>query len=378
MTTAAAWLDIGAALQRMESVDRVFIYFLTNHGDLVPVHPLPSTDADLRAASSPSAAELRAKLDEAVRKLQGFRDIDTEDPVFRANTTFRALEALGAQTAALSGRKNLIWVTHGMPLAVWVMPQGEWVDFTPQIRRLSAAAAHSQIAIYTVQESEQGAGADPTSEARAALEMFSVLTGGRWYPSDNAAPAIAASIADGRGNYRVAYYSPIREKDRKEHKIRIESVRKGVRLLTRESYSSRSLEPAPEAVEAELFSTERRSPFDATEIGLRAGGTRNPDGKTVRFKIRVDPLDVLLERHGENYEGRLGLMLALYSDGFLKEMTAPIHADIRLSQEQYATALQDGIVIEKDAPVSDKIQKVRAMVFDQGLFGLGSVTFPAP
>jgi len=133
LIAAAAWLGITTGLQSMESVDRVYIYFLTNHGDLFPVHPLPATDADLRAAPAPSAKELTAKLDDAVRKLPEFRDIDVQDPVLRANATFLALNALGTQMASIARRKNLIWVTHGIPLFTWLL-NGEWIDFTPQVR----------------------------------------------------------------------------------------------------------------------------------------------------------------------------------------------------------------------------------------------------
>jgi VWFA-related protein len=374
-TAASAWFSIVAALQHMESVDRVYIYYLTSQGDLFPVHPLPAPGTDLRAAPDPSPADLRAKLDEAVHKLQGFRNIDAQDPVLRANTTFQALNALGSQMASIAGRKNLIWVTHGIPLLTSLVTTGEWADFTPQVRNLSAAAAESQIAIYTVDQSAAGAGADPSGSARLALQMFSGLTGGRWYPSDTAERAIADSIADGRANYRVAYYSPLREKDRKEHKIKVEAARKGIRVRTRESYFGQAMEPEPEALEEAAFMSGRSSPFDAAEIGLRVRVSR-PAGKPLHFNIRVDPADVLLERRGEMYQGRLGVMLAFYSEGLPKGVSAPIHVDLGLTKEQLSNILKEGILIPTDAPVSDEIQRVRVMVFDQGIQGLGSVTFP--
>ena len=372
MTTAAAWSGITAGLQRMESVDRVYIYFLTNHGDLFPVHPLPATDADLRDAPAPSAKELSAKLDDAVRKLQGFRDIDVQDPVLRANTTFQALSALGTQMASISGRKNLIWVTHGIPLLTRLL-NGEWVDFTPQVRSFSAAAAHSQIAMYTVQESAQGAGADPIGESRPTLQMFSALTGGRWYPSDDVDRALADSLADSRGRYRVAYYSPIREKDRKEHKIRFDSTRKGVHLLAREGYFPDVAEPDTDVVEDAVFNGERRSPLEATEILLQVGVSRNAEKKTIHLDIRIDPADLFLERRGEKYQGGVGVMLAFYSNGFLKKASPARNVDIDLTQQQF----EKGIVIPEDTPDYEGIEKIRVMVFDRGLHGLGSVTIPA-
>lgn len=377
LTATSAWQGIRDALPHMNSVDRFFIYFLTNHGDLFPVHPLPSTDADLRAAPNPSASELRAKLDDAVQKLRGFRDFDAQDPGIRATTTFQALTALGTQMASLAGRKNLIWVTHGIPLETLLMSPDDWLNITPQVRTLSAAAAQSQIAIYTVDESEAGAGADLTGESRFTLQMFSGLTGGRWYPSDSAEAALNDSIADSHGEYRIAYYSPIRQKDTKEHKIRVDSARKGLRILARQGYFGPASTPDPDAMEDAVFNAERRSPIEASEIGLRVKVSRDPAANKMHLTIRVDPEDVFLEHTGGIYQGRLGVMLAFYNNGFLKAVLPPVHVSLHFTPEQFSVASKTGIVISEDAPMDNTTQKIRVMVFDDRFFGLGSVTFAA-
>jgi VWFA-related protein len=167
LTTATAWVEVTRALVHLESADGVYIYFLTNHGELIPVHALPGTDADMRASARSSPSELAAKLDDAVRKNSGFRDVAVQDAILRADTTFRALDALGMQMASIPGRKNLIWVTHGPPLAARD-PFGQWVDFTPMVRNLGSAFVRFRTSIYTVDQSAAGAGAVP-DEGRAAL-----------------------------------------------------------------------------------------------------------------------------------------------------------------------------------------------------------------
>jgi VWFA-related protein len=375
LTATASWSGLGAALQKMESVDRVYVYFLTNHGDLFPVHPLPATDAELRSIPALSSGDLRGKLDDAVRKLQGFRDIDAQDPVLRANTTIRALDALGSQMASIAGRKNLIWVTHGMPLNTRLVT-GEWADFTPQVRGLSAAAAQSEIAIYTVDESASGAAADPSGESRQTLQMFSSLTGGRWYPSDNADRAIADAFSDARATYRLAFYSPIREKDRNDHKIRVDSARKNVRILTRDRFPPLELQADSDEMQNAVFASERRSPFDASGIGLRVAVSRDSLGKTLHFKIHVNPADILLQHEGGEYEGSLAVMIAFYKEGFLKRTSAPIDCNIALNQAQFDKALGEWVVIPEDTPADETGEKIRLMVFDKGLRRIGSVTFP--
>ena len=170
MTTASAWFELNQAIQNLETAEGVYLYILTNHGDLYPVSPIPGTEAEARAAPHPSPAQLAALLDVAFRKLSGFRDVGQLDPIYRFNITAQALAALGQQMTAMGGRKSLIWVTHGVPLTVRLLFSG-WADSTPEIRQLGMAAAQAGIAVYTVDQSSAGAGATPDL-ARATLEMI--------------------------------------------------------------------------------------------------------------------------------------------------------------------------------------------------------------
>ncbi len=382
LTSARAWTELGAALQHLESVHQIYIYCLTGSGELFPVQPLPLTAADLRIAPEQTAADLHDKLDRAVRQLQGLRAVDAVDPALRASTTFQALGALGAQMTAIPGRKNFIWVTHGIPLNYDRPPYQ--IDLTPQVRSLSDSAAQYQIAIYTVDQSAEGAGADLVGQSRATLKMISALTGGRWFASDDIDAALTGSLKDARGIHVAAYYSAVRDKDGsadKEHRIRIDSKRKDIRFLTREGYFGQIAEPDPGRVEDALFSGQCRSAFDASEIGLRVHLSRDTTsraaGKVAHFTVRIEPRDVFLERRGENYHGQLGLMFAFYAEGgFLEERSSPTDVEINLTPDQFDHALKDGAEISKDVPVNERVQKIRVMVYDRSLHTLGSVTVP--
>jgi VWFA-related protein len=372
MTAAESWGDIDNTILHMESVDRLYIYFLTNQGDLYPVHPLPPGNADPLTICPPSPAQLRAKLDGAVQKLSGFRNIDVFDPVLRANATVRALNAIGTQMALIAGRKNLVWVTHGFPLQVFF--EGDSIDFTSGVRKLSVAATQSNLQIYTVDQSAQGAGADPLGQSRATLQMFAGLTGGRWYPSGNTERGLAEALADGRGAYRLAYYSPYRENDHKEHKIRLGSSRKATRLQTREGYFGDTPEPPPAEIDEALLNAASHSPFDATDIGLRVAFSRVGSG-SAHFSIRVNPADILLDHAGDKYVGRITVMFALYGSD-LEKTLPPVQVDIHLTEDQFKKAATDGIVIPQDVALSGPVVKIRVIVLDDGLHGLGSVTVP--
>jgi VWFA-related protein len=373
ITAAESWGDIDNTILHMESVDRLYIYVLTNKGDLYAVHALPPPDADPITISPPSPAQLRAKLDEAVQKLSGFRNIDVFDPILRANATVQALAAIGTQMSIIAGRKNLVWVTHGFPLQLFI--DGQPIDFASAVRKLSVAATQADLQIYTVDQSAQGAGADMLGQSRATLQMFAALTGGRWLPSGNTELGLAEALADGRGAYRLAYYTPYRENDHKEHKIRLESSRKGVRLQTREGYFGDTPEADPAMLEQALLNPAPHSPFDATDVGLRVAFSRAASGDATHFNIRVNPAEVLLDHAADKYLGQFTVMLALYGADFVKTLPT-VRVDIQLTEDQFKRAATDGIVIPQDVPVGPEVVKVRVIVFDNGLHSLGSVTFP--
>src|SRR5665213_2013320 len=363
-------IELGTAIERMESVGNVYIYFLTNKGELAPVHPLPGAGEDLHAKANPSPAELRAELDQGIQQYQGFRSRD--DLGVRINTTFQALEALCNKMSAVAGRKSLIWITEGIPLMLRSGQRVGTVDFTPQVRSLSELAAQAQIAMYTVDQTN-GTGA---SELSRTLEMFSALTGGRWYARDAAAHALADALLDARGSYRLAYYSAAPEKDGKEYKIRLDTPRTGVPLLAREGFTAGVMGSDLQQIETAAFNNQIDSPVDASEIGLRVALSRAQQTGAIHFEIHIDPADVLIGHSGEQYHAKLDVVVAFYSGGLLKGTSPATRMDLSFTQAQMDRVTKAGFSIPLNLPVGSEIQNARIVVFDPGLQALGSVTIP--
>jgi hypothetical protein len=184
------------------------------------------------------------------------------------------------------------------------------------------------------------------------------------------------AVRDARAYYRVAYYSPIRPNDRKEHKIRIESKRKGIQLLTQEGYFGDWPEVDPQQAEEDAFKNQSHCPFNAAEIGLQVRLARNPQSGSIHLDIRADPADVLLERRGETYHGSLSVMPALYYEGHLSRVLPSTRKDLNFTQEEFERVMREGIVLSQDLPVDAEVQQVRVMVFDRAMYSLGSVTIP--
>jgi hypothetical protein len=58
--------------------------------------------------------------------------------------------------AAVTGRKNHVWITHGVPIAIPDL-SGVLIDMSPILNRMCVALQKNHIAVYTVEQSVQGA-----------------------------------------------------------------------------------------------------------------------------------------------------------------------------------------------------------------------------
>jgi VWFA-related protein len=373
LTLATAWQDIATALGHYENVDRLYLYFLGNQADLVPVQPLPGPEADLRMPPPLSATALIARFNQTVRSLTGLRDMANVDPMDRAERTLQALHIV-SQMGNIAGPKSLVWVTHGFPIQFLNMSQ-QLLDYTQPLLGAAAAAVQSQVSIYTVDQSDEGAGADPAGLARQTLELISEQTGGRWFTSGRTADALAAVSNDTRGMYQLAYLPQATAKKSKDHKLRVESLRKGVRLLARAGFTGDEPTANPDEIMEDVLTRQSHSPFDATEIGLRVGRSEKPQG--VHLEIHIDAADLYLEHRDDGDHGSLGLQLASYREGVCEATQPATRKDLALTQAEYDNAMKNGLAISSDIKVADGIQQLRVMVFDRGIQGLGSVTLPA-
>ena len=247
--------------------------------------------------------------------------------------------------------------------------------FHGPVQTLVQKVARSQMAIYTVDQSEKGAGDDPAGLARQTLEMFSALTGGRWYTSDRTDEAIARAMADARGSYRLAYDSLVRENGRKEHKIRLDSVRKGVHLLSRDSYFGDEPDPGADQSAEAVLNRQSHCPFDATEIALRvamSASGRPPHSFRHPRRSGGHPHQSPRRAFPRRPERDACPLQQRYFSGCIAS-----HPKGRQPHPgKLDSASKDGILIPQDVTIHNQIQQVRVMVFDRALHRMGSVTIP--
>ncbi|HXP84822.1 MAG TPA: VWA domain-containing protein [Bryobacteraceae bacterium] len=354
--------EIVRALQHIESGDSVYLYLLTANGTLFPVRPLPDPQTEPRATNGAWTQQIKPLLDAAINQVNGFRPIDEQQPPLRIEATYRALEMLAAEMAPLPGRKDVLWISQGVPLVIRLV-NGTLYEYMPRLQRLATALDRAGVSINTVDQGDAvGTGSKET------LDEFSNVTGGKAYPQRSVEKAIPEVQANPRASYLIEYAAP--PPDGKFHKIRVTSARKGIRLQVEQGYSAAAgAPPLPGYADAVLS-----SPFDASGIGLWAAAStaENAPG-VVHLELRVDSRDVMLQPHGDSFSVPLTVIFEAYTAKGQEASAAT--ANITLTRAQREKPSKDDISISQDLDAA-AIQKVRVIVVDGGSNQIGSLTIP--
>jgi hypothetical protein len=266
-------------------------------------------------------------------------------------------------------------VTHGVPLYYRPLGSGQPVDLTRPLELLAEKMEQAQIAVYTVQQSLQGAGASLGNEGSQSLDIFTSLTGGRRYISDSAELAIPRARRDSRANYQIAYYTDVPRADHKRHKIRVICTRKDVRVQTEQEYYALGIQAPPEEFKSVAFEDAGKSSLDATEIGVRARvsatiGASSP--KDMQFDLQIDTQDLLLLEDKDHYVGKVSVGFAM-DDG---QVTHPIPLDVNLTKQQYEAAAHGTLLFKQRIEVEPAVNRVRVIVVDLERRAVGSVSIP--
>lgn len=378
-------------LGNLESADSLYMYLVTIEGKLFPVHAVPpGGEADREPGGVPWTRQIKPLMDASLRSVMGFRSPDI-DVFVRTQLTFAVLEALGQQLSTVRGRKIVVWVTDGVPMALGEnrSDTGFPVDFTPLIRQFSEALDRYNIALYPVRQIMLGrgdnigadsggigaTGGDGTGiQSLATLNLFADLTGGRRSTDKDIGSVVEQARNDLSFYYQIGYYAPLNNWNDKFHKLRVTSKRKGLHIQAKTGYYA--WKAGTRAQQA--FTATAAASFDAEEIGLRANVTADAQNRSEETaSVRIDARDIALAQEGDHYTDHLGIVVVGYMpNGFIS--ASPEQAlDIQYTMPERDQALQNGINITEKLTSSQGESRFRVMVFDRGSNAVGSITLPA-
>jgi VWFA-related protein len=172
--------------------------------------------------------------------------------------TVDALKQIAAYVSRIKGRKNLLWVTHGMPIPLlpdggygWGDPEASNGWLPPDmgvVNRLMDTyelLTDEQVAVYPIDPGGVRGLGMGTLRAEAVAEG---LGGVAFYNSNDLSSAMASAIDNGSHFYTLSYFPPKQKDDGHYHTIKIEVDRPGLRLVYRKDYNAEEPRlPAPQS-----------------------------------------------------------------------------------------------------------------------------------
>jgi VWFA-related protein len=378
-TRALTANQIVEQLGDIENGDDLYLYLLTLDGRLFSVHGLNAAETG-SPQDGPWTRRIKPLLDQALRAVQTIRPIDSADVNVRIGLTFQALQEIAAPLAAFPGRKNIVWVTDGVPISLGSRSSytGEPVDFTPQLRQLSEWFDRSGVAIYPVREVMLGSSDGMGGSGDGSLEFLNTLsglTGGRPSASKDVGMAVKQAMRDLRSSYQIGYFPPEKNWNNKFHNLRVTCTRKGVRVQARTGYYA--WQEAAGARADRAIGAAVTGQFDAAEIGLRGTLERDPNNaRQAKLAVRIAANDVTLVQSGGQYVGQLRVACVQYREDGRATGSAIMPLDLSYDAAARDRALKEGIPFQQSVTLEDGVSRVRFIVFDRDSDMIGSLSMP--
>jgi VWFA-related protein len=430
-------------LQSLKPQDHVAVYGLTT--ELFVLHEFTRDASDLVAAAQHFSPKELAQFDASTvppidlvslgadprwATLQNsvnnansvIGDQNTKD---RVGITVAAMDAIANHISAIPGRKNLVWISGGIPIQRGISgigtsayggppPPGDkstanrlpGVDrgvlkFDEMVKEVADTLNRSNIAMYAI--SAKGVELDTTTDvsgrgsrlsaqvrdtsvhnveqdARDSSKLLADRTGGlAFFGSNDIRGAIRRAFDDGRYAYNIAFYPDHGQWDGKFRKIKILAKGQGVKLRYREGYYAFSDRADPNTVIAAALQQTAESPLDATNLSMIISGkpAANGDSHIVELHIGIDPKQLLLQNSGDHRKGAVDLFF-LQRDASGKRIAAEKqHIELNLEDKQYEYLAKNAMVLDRHLTIVPQSAEIRVVLRDSGSGALGSVTLPA-
>ena len=289
------------SLEKLNTADYLYLYILTFDGKLFIVHGLPQTADVSQRTPSEWTRRIKPLMDEAMRNVTGIRPTALFADV-RVQLTLQALATLASDLSRVPGRKDLVWITNGVPIS---LGHGAiLVDFQPVVRRISEVLDQSGIAVYPIRQSISplDIGDEDTPN------IFAAMTGGRPDSGHDIRTVIVQAMKDVADDYRLGYYPTPQKCDNKFHKLKVTSTRKGIHIQTIAGYYAWA---EPEATQAQqAFDMASSASFDSAEIGLRARLSEDTQrAKQVHIDLHINAHDIAFIPDQNEYIAQIQISL---------------------------------------------------------------------
>jgi VWFA-related protein len=179
-------------------------------------------------------ALLTAAIDALPYDTDGNGDKGCIQSTSRNYSVLESLDRIAVDSAAIKGRKNLIWFTVGIPAITDPNERPACLpDFTTGLSHTYDMLMASQVSVYPVDVTGVGL----LGPAQLSEQAVAEATGGVAYSESNdIATAVGKAIENGANYYSVSYVPPNTTFNGNYHKIEVRLDRPGVTLTYRKGY----------------------------------------------------------------------------------------------------------------------------------------------
>jgi len=449
-----AWPDMANARQQilkfiatLAPTERVGVYTMTALGFRV-LGEITTDHAALTAQLNkwmPTAQSAALAQEEETRNRQSFNEVhsaadlnsvngnfadvpdaqQTVDPVLRTmgsnpgRASLIILRQVARHLSAVTGHKNLVWVSSDNVFADWRSNQVA-IDKSP--KEVDSFAMHAQeamndahVAVYPMDVSQvetsaigadirtrnvelTQAGADTASlnggsvasslapvrnlaemqqdmhPIQGPIRMVADATGGRIIRrAGDLSAALNGVVEDGHATYMVSF-APQGPADDQYHalQVKLAGQHKGLTLRYRTGY----LYVKEPASLKDRFQQAVWRPLDVSEIAVTADCL--PDVPGTKIKLNVAASDLGLEQRAGFWMDKLDLFFIQRDDAGLRAQVEGQTLGLRLKPATYQSLLAAGVPFEHSLELKKGMGSVRVLVVDENSGRMGSVTIPAP
>lgn len=324
----------------------------------------------------------------------------------RVTITTNALIAIANHLAGLPGRKNLIWVSGGIPM--WrnldrlLRPVGGMQNFQSPILDAARALNNANMAVYPVDA--RGEMVDRNFNSRYVqfsrrrsrritanftgnfdtMDTLATLTGGRaFYNTNDIHGSIQSVVNDSSVNYLLAYYPKDVDWNGEYRKIKVRVDRRGVQLRYRRGYTALFGEPRSGTIDTATLAAALASPLDATAMGLTVQVTeedngKNPGLRTFFARFMVDPRDISFSQEGNRWVASLTLVTEEMGSKGENLKGAYKKIQLHLDPVTYQRLLSNGLAFHEQLPFPflPNAESLRVIIRDDPTGRTGSVNVP--
>ncbi len=413
-------------LRQIRPEDRVAIYLLQGQGFSI-VHDFTNNSESLMASLGKVFPGFSHQLDgsDPDPSNTGNDDmdsfIDTNNTIVsnfftrnRVLNTCVSFKVLAQHLTGVPGRKNVVWVSGGFPIAFGYGDEQDKTDssdimqsaaasdremFTDYIEAASQAMNTANVAVYPVDarglmglpfaDASKNVkvgknGQLPNSMMRVdtrnmqTMDYIADLTGGKaFYNTNDIGGAIRHAIDDSAVTYTLGYYASDENWDNKFHKIKVKVKRGGVVVRTKKGYLAQE-QPAPNPGKLDQLLREAIwSPLDSTALGVSARIDPSPTMPNAsRLFFALDPNEIQFKQANDKFNGAIDVVFVQQTKRGKSLADLKKTLNLSATADRFAVIRSKALTAGEDLALRADTDAVRIVVLDRSNGSTGSVTIP--